>query len=39
MSTDLVDYLSHTERATNTWNELDLNDEESVEDQKQLLKV
>ena len=38
-STDLVDYLNHTERETNTWNELDLNDEESVEEQKQLLKV
>ena len=38
-STDLVDYLNHTERETNTWNELDLNDDESVEEQKTLLKV
>ncbi|XP_066934822.1 utrophin-like isoform X2 [Clytia hemisphaerica] len=37
-STDLVDYLNHTERETNTWNELDLNDDESVEEQKTLLK-
>lgn len=38
-STDLTDYLNHTERESNTWNELDLNDDESMEEQKLLLKV
>ena len=38
-STDLVDYLNHTERESNTWNELDLNDDESMEEQKESLKV
>ena len=38
-STDLVDYLNHTERESNTWKELDLNDDESMEEQKELLKV
>lgn len=36
---DLSDYLRQTDKEINTWNNLDLNDDESVENQKELLKV